>query len=150
MNIAEILKECLRGTRLYSPIYGELSLVSVCSHNSIYPISCRVLKSGNAVSFTEDGKMNTNDAEPTLFPSKKQRDWNKFNVNDQVAAQETKPQFKPFDKVLVRDLDEQKWRLNLFSRITEECYYDCVSSRWSQCIPYEGNEHLLGTTNKPE
>lgn len=150
MNIAEILKGCLRGTRLYSPIYGELSLESICSHNSIYPISCRVLKSGNAVSFTEDGKMNTNDAEPTLFPSKEQRDWSEFSVNDKVAAQETKPQFKPFDKVLVRDLDEQKWRCNLFSRITEEGYYDCVSSRWSQCIPYEGNEHLLGTKISPK
>lgn len=150
MSITEILKGCLRGTRLYSPIYGELSLESICSHNSIYPISCRVLKSGNAVSFTEDGKMNTNDAEPTLFPSKEQRDWSEFSVNDKVAAQETKPQFKPFDKVLVRDLDEQKWRCNLFSRITEEGYYDCVSSRWSQCIPYEGNEHLLGTKISPK
>lgn len=149
MSIAEILKGCLRGTRLYSPIYGELSLESICSHNSIYPIICRVSKSGNAVSFTEDGKMNTNDAEPTLFPSKKQRDWNKFNVNDQVAAQETKPQFKPFDKVLVRDIDENEWECDLFSHIDEEDYYVCVGSWWLQCIPYEGNEHLLGTKNKP-
>lgn len=145
MNIAEILKGCLRGTRLYSPIYGELSLESICSHNSIYPIICRVLKSGNAVSFTEDGKNNTINAEPTLFPSKEQRDWSKFGVSDR----ESKHQFKPFDKVLVRDIDEQEWRCNLFSHISEGGYYVCVSSRWSQCIPYEGNEHLLGTTNRP-
>lgn len=150
MNIAKILGSCIRGTRLYSPIYGELSLESVCSHSSIYPILCRVLKSGNAVSYTEDGKSNTTDAEPTLFPSKKQRDWSKFNVNDQVAAQETKPQFKPFDKVLVRDLDEHEWECSFFSHIDEEGCYVCVGSWWMQCIPYEGNEHLLGTTKKPE
>lgn len=150
MNIAEILKDCPSGIRLYSPIYGELSLESVCSHNSIYPILCRVLKSGNAVSYTEDGKSNTTDAEPTLFPSKEQRDWSEFRVSDQVTDQESKHQFKPFDKVLVRDIDEQEWECSLFSHIDEEDYYVCVGSWWLQCIPYEGNEHLLGTTNNPE
>lgn len=146
MNIAKILGSCIRGTRLYSPIYGELSLESVCSHNSIYPILCHVLKSGNAVSYTEDGKSNTNDAEPTLFPSKEQRDWSKFGVTDQKQ----KPEFKPFDKVLVRGVDEQEWECSLFSHITEGGYYVCVGSWWLQCIPYEGNEHLLGTTKKQQ
>lgn len=59
-------------------------------------------------------------------------------------------QFKPFDKVLVRDRDTDEWECNLFSRIDEEGLYYCVSSWWMQCIPYEGNEHLLGTSNKPE
>lgn len=149
MNIAKILKGCPRGTLLYSPIFGELILVNVLLGLN-YPICCRVIRSGNAVVFTEDGKSSKTDSEPTLFPSKEQRDWSEFNVNDQVAAKETKPQFKPFDKVLVRDFDEQKWRCNLFSRITEDGYYDCVRSWWLQCIPYEGNEHLLGTTNNPE
>lgn len=59
-------------------------------------------------------------------------------------------QLKPFDKVLVRDRDADEWECNLFIRIDEEGLYYCVSSWWMQCIPYEGNEHLLGTTNKPE
>lgn len=59
-------------------------------------------------------------------------------------------QFKPFEKVLVRDRDTNEWECNLFSRIDEEGLYYCVSSWWMQCIPYEGNEHLLGTTNNPE
>lgn len=101
---------------------------------------------GNAVDFTEDGLLNTTDAEPTLFPSKEQRDWSKFRV----PSQENKTQLKPFDKVLVRDRDEQEWECNLFSHIDEEGLYYCVSSWWFQCIPYEGNEHLLGTTNKPQ
>lgn len=146
MNIAEILKDCPCGTSLYSPIYGELSLISVnCAYD--YPICCRVLKSGNAAGYTKDGKNNTTDAEPTLFPSKDQRDWSKFGVSDQ----ETKTQFKPFDKVLVRDYDSEKWQCNFFSNIDEHDFYFCIATtKWRQCIPYKGNEHLLGTKNKPE
>lgn len=146
MNVEEILRGCPSDIRLYSPIYGELSLVSVCLHNSIYPILCRVLKSGNAVSYTEDGKNNISDAELTLFPSKEQRDRNKFGLTDHEA----KHQFKPFDKVLVRDYNDNEWKCDFFSNMNEHGYYNCINSWWHQCIPYDGNEHLLGTTNDPE
>lgn len=149
MNIAEILKDYPRGTSLYSSTFGELRLWYVLSC-SLYPIYCKVISSGSIVSFAEDGKRNITDAEPTLFPSKEQRDWSEFGVSDQVTDQENKHQFKPFDKVLVRDIDEEEWECSLFSHIDEEDYYVCVGSWWMQCIPYEGNEHLLGTTIKPQ
>lgn len=150
MNVAEILKDYPSGTKLYSSIFGELSLLYVLSC-SLYPIYCKVIRSGNTVSFTEDGKRNITDAEPTLFPSKNQRDWNKFGVSDQVPGQETKPQFKPFDKVLVRDSDDCNWVCDIFSHLDDKGRaFICLSSWWRQCIPYEGNEHLFGTTNNPE
>lgn len=91
MNIAEILKDCPSGTRLYSPIYGELSLESVQSFDErCYPIHCRIIKNGNVVSFTKDGRSYLLDAEPTLFPSKNQRDWSKFRVSDQVGEIEAR------------------------------------------------------------
>lgn len=148
MNIAEILRKCPSGTMLYSTIYDKLKLVDI-ELDSIYPIRCRKID-GNAVDFTEDGKMNTTDAEPTLFPSKDQRDWSKFGVSEQDTNTRPKPQFKPFEKVLVRDGDQYEWQCNFFSGMDKENFYLCVSARWEQCIPYEGNEHLLGTTNKPE
>lgn len=145
MNIAEILKDCPCGTMLYSTLYGKLVLVDI-ELDSFYPIRCRKID-GNAVDFTEDGKMYTTDAEPTLFPSKDQRDWSKFGVSDKEA----KHQFKPFDKVLVRDGDSDIWNCNIFNRIDEDGEYQCIDYEyWEQCIPYEGNEHLLGTTNNPE
>lgn len=150
MNIAKILKDYPRGTGLYSPIYGELSLESVHTANSNYPICCYVMRSGNAVSFTKDGKSNTSDDELTLFPSKTQRDWSKFGVSDQVTDQEAKHQFKPFDKVLVRVNDKCDWVCNIFSHMDSDNEYVCLYMRWPLCIPYEGNEHFLGTTNKPE
>lgn len=44
------------------------------------------------------------------------------------------------------------WNLHLFARVREEEYkYECLGGlRYKECIPYQGNEHLLGTnkTNK--
>ena len=56
---------------------------------------------------------------------------------------------KPFDKVLIRDNDEQFWTCDWFSFYnTKQIYpFSCVGHYVNQCIPYEGNEHLLGTTN---
>lgn len=56
---------------------------------------------------------------------------------------------KPFDKVLVRDNNAQKWTADLFSFFDKSliCPYSCVGHYTNQCIPYKGNEHLLETTN---
>lgn len=55
---------------------------------------------------------------------------------------------KPFDKVLVRNNNSCVWKCNLYSHYSQYPYhYICVENGYKQCIPYEGNEHLLGTTN---
>ena len=60
-------------------------------------------------------------------------------------------QFKPFEKVLVRDSYEDKWRASFFSNIRDSyAKYVTTGLVWKFCIPYEGNEHLLGTTNNVE
>lgn len=149
MNIAKILKDFPKGTKLYSSLFGELELIDV-NKSRPYPITCRETQQDGAVrirEFTKDGKMLASDAEHTLFPSKTQRDWSKFGMTDKVNDH----QFKPFEKVLVRDEEDDEWVCDIFSHIDElhELYY-CVGTIWKQCIPYEENEHLLGTTNKPE
>lgn len=147
MNIAEILKKCPNGTKLYSPIYGELSLAGApITTPCTYPIYCYVISSGKVVSFTKDGKRNITDAEPTLFPSKTQRDWSKFGATDQKP----KYQFKPFDKVLARNSDDEFWFCEHFGHIDSDGSFICAGKKYSQCIPYEGNEHLLRTIKKPE
>ena len=73
--------------------------------------------------------------------------------NKQIINLKPKVELKPFDKVLVRNAVDEKWRTNLFeSQSTEDCdcRYQCMVSAWRFCIPYEGNEHLLGTTDKLE
>ena len=51
---------------------------------------------------------------------------------------------KPFDKVLVRDDKEDLWFANIFSYRHRDMYY-CLGECYRYCIPYEGNEKLLGT-----
>lgn len=63
---------------------------------------------------------------------------------------ENKFELKPFDKVLVRDEDSEIWQIDIFKAYFSESGFACLVARWKQCIPYEGNEHLLRTTDKPE
>ena len=57
---------------------------------------------------------------------------------------------KPFDKVLVRDSGET-WCINLFGCDNKtDNQYNCIGNTdigWDECIPYEGNEHLIGKTD---
>lgn len=56
---------------------------------------------------------------------------------------------KPFDKVLVRQDVYGKWGINFFGfyNYDEGYYYTTGNWIYKQCIPYEGNEYLLDTTN---
>lgn len=53
-------------------------------------------------------------------------------------------ELKPFDKVLVRDDKEEQWFASIFSYRHRDMYY-CLGECYRYCIPYEGNEKLLGT-----
>ena len=64
----------------------------------------------------------------------------------QIVDLKPKVELKPFDKVLVRDRKSDKWRVNLYGYKSSDGPYYCVYAGWNYCIPYEGNEHLLGTT----
>ncbi len=57
---------------------------------------------------------------------------------------------KPFDMVLVRNCKSENWRANLFGYIDKDGFYCCVWANWAYCIPYIGNESLLGTTKDVE
>lgn len=65
-----------------------------------------------------------------------------------------KVEFKPFDKVLVRNTDTEEWFPGFFEKFNRTWNYpyhimnrrSMTDFAFKQCIPYEGNEHLLGTT----
>ena len=221
MNIARILKYCPKGTKLYSTIHGEVALRKVYDENSYpYPIYVDI-DSTRYESFTKEGQLYENEGECILFPSKNQKEWNKFRIPVKrgdimmhtdgscpfIASGETitsypkavcgisgiftigdnniwtsefyipasieamrklfnkmkkagyrwnsetlelekieKVKFKPFDKVLVRNVEHVEWRISLFSSYSNETYkYKCINGNYKYCIPYEGNEHLVGT-----
>ena len=152
LNLVEILKDCPKGTKLYTPISGEVYLNRVYCNNDDYPInvSCDISGNGIELSFAKDGRYYSEceDGECILFPSRDQRDWIKFKPKEPKFDTKT---LQEYNKVLVRDENGQKWMCDIFS------YYDDKNPRYpfwgvgrsnsKQCIPYKGNEHLLGITN---
>lgn len=76
----------------------------------------------------------------------------------QIVDLKPKVEFKPFDKVLVRNTDTEEWFPGFFEKMdsTWNYPYHIMNRRsmtdfaFKQCIPYEGNEHLLGTTKDVE
>lgn len=67
---------------------------------------------------------------------------------------EEKPKydFKPFDKVLVKDEESDEWHISFFAREIVDgsdglpYKYECSNGTlWNYCISFEDNEHLLET-----
>lgn len=73
LNIAAILKDKPKNTKLWSPIFGN------CYLNEVIPDKAKtwIEYDGTYYSFDKEGK-HFSDGEPMLFPSKKMRDWDKF------------------------------------------------------------------------
>ena len=66
-----------------------------------------------------------------------------------LEVPDNEARFKPFDKVLVRNIDTT-WTPALFSQYCKIGFRVIGGEICTYCIPYEGNEHLVGTTNKPK
>ena len=233
INIAEILRDMPKGTKLYSPLFGKCELIGV--DNSKYPIAIKAQRIDGAISkgIMKDGRYfdGYEDAECSLYPSAKMRCWDKFfkrgdvvrnphnemiavfdgwanddytefnttinyykdhtfgdgevcdtecfvKANDEqktlfIAAAEKhyggkynpetlqvepvkvsipKCSFEPFQEVLVRDSDAGIWKAAHFSHYIGEYEYPyfTTASAYKQCVPYDCNDHLLGTDKSPE
>ena len=62
-----------------------------------------------------------------------------------------KHDFKPFQKVLVRDVSAgDGWRASFFSHYRHGKPVTINGWEFGQMMPYEGNERLLGTNEDPE
>lgn len=89
INIAEILKDCPKGTKLYSPLFGEVEFYSVVNTEDMNNCDIVVLDPQDTfypngdlcrVSFSSDGRWFHGRGECMLFPTKAKdiRDWNTF------------------------------------------------------------------------
>jgi hypothetical protein len=79
----------------------------------------------------------------------------KANATYKKESDISEHKFKPFEKVLCRDYKDSVWDVDFFGfkvkNETETSFiYRCVGNIYKYCIPYKGNEHLLGTSKDPE
>ena len=58
---------------------------------------------------------------------------------------------KPFDKVLVRNNSSETWHIQFFENYNRQYGakypFVCMCNKYSQCIPFKYNEHLVDTAN---
>ena len=77
INIAEILKNKPQGTKLYSPIFGNLRYEDLVPDLGEFTVVTSDNTSAKH-SFRSDGRYNRHGEPLMLLPSKEMRDWRKF------------------------------------------------------------------------
>ena len=149
LNLVEILKDCPKGTKLYSTAFGDVHFYRI-SDNEEYPIGIAVAGNSDYRTLTYDGKLwRDYGSECILFPSKEQRDWSKFTAPWYKKDRFDLKTLQPFDKVLVKV--GSYWRIELFSHMYEykgDIYYACVMSSYKECIPYNDETKRLVNTSE--
>lgn len=134
--------------RLEEPKY--LTLLDLCIE------TCNLYSSGvhgfSTIDNITNVRLATEEEKEKLFFALKKQGlfWNEGTK--QVESIKKEHEFKPFHRVLVRDDEEERWRISLFAKKETDADfpYRCMGEVYSFCIPYEGNESLLGTSNSPK
>lgn len=148
IDLTKILKDCPKGWKFYSSIYGDIEFVEISSNTVIFKLqyieytTLRVFYNGKYTIIDS--------AECIVFPSKNQRDWSKFSAPWYKKERFDPKTLKPFDKVLVRSFTTRKWRCKHFSCFMDgEAYpYMCFAT-YRFCVPYnEDTKQLVGTNEE--
>lgn len=159
IDLTKILKNCPKGTKFYSSIYGELiysSMYADSSNSKIYFIdqNSRSMVDGSpiVVSYYRDGRLYATKGECTIFPSKNQRDWSKFTAPWYKKGKFDPKTLQSFDKVLIRIGQNSYWRCGFFSHIINmniTYKYVTLCGSFDRCIPYnDDTKHLIGTKDE--
>ena len=169
IDLTKILKDCPKGWKFYSSIYGEVKFETIefqrlkYRYNPHTPIHCHcqiVEEDPRPIKFTvQDAERCVSSAgehikgkgECTFFPSKEQRDWSKFTAPWYKKDKFDPRTLKPFDKVIVKDYSDDEWKVDFYShKDTSMTYhYRCIGETYRCCIPYnDDTKHLVGTNDK--
>ena len=143
LNLVEILKDCPKGTKLYSSVFGMVELDHINIRTN-YPIVIKLKDTEGYESLTSEGKVFIDyDGECVLFPSRENRDWSKFKPKQLKFDPKT---LQVFDKVLA--FFEGIWNCDLYSHYSDSQNI-CVGVRVRRVIPYnDETKHLLGTSDE--
>ena len=138
LNLVEILKDCPEGTKLFSPLLGEVEFVKIVYEDGYYPI--RVMGENDIISFTSQGKLyDIEQGECLLFPSKEQRDWSKFNPK-QAKGNDKEYIINVWHDASVRPKDNSEilvqW--NIKGNSGYESYYTSTIENWENFLEKYG------------
>ena len=151
LDLTKILDGCPSGTEFYSIIFGNVPFIRINHHE---PLPIVITTGQGLMGLTADGRyFSQYDGECTLFPSKEQRDWSKFERfwdNQKVERFDPKT-LQPFDRILARDYKDDIWTACLYSHKAKNLadgWFVCDSAYRHYIIPYnDETKHLVGTNN---
>ena len=154
LNLVEILKDCPKGTKLYSTLFGEVKLNTIIIKN-VYSIEFEA-ENGELYRVASDGRYLCKfNGECILFPSKDQRDWSKFKPKKPKQPKFNPKTFQPFDKVLVRRGSENYdvWFPDFVSDPPDDTNNKtlcmCIMDDIAMVIPYnDDTKYLDGTSDE--
>ncbi len=139
MSLAKILKNCPKGMKLYSPIYGEVEFTEV----SVITGSIGCKTSGCIVYFHSDGTY-YNGGECMLFPSKELRDWNDFMIpfknGDVIIGTEFNPGCKQYNIAIFRN-----YNIGPSNKMTIHCQVNGVNEFKTEMCVCHKNWRLANT-----
>lgn len=152
IDLTKILKDCPKGTKLYSTVHGEVEYMGINDKGVLYRIKFKT-RDGDIYGVAPDGRyLRCFNGESILFPSKEQRDWSKFKVKKPKFDPKT---LNPFDKILVKRGYNKSYRwvadFVTASPVTDSDIKYCTMSSVNadMVIPYnEETKHLVGTTEE--
>lgn len=79
LNLYELLKDCPKGMKLYTTVWGEVEFVKLCDVGMIIVLpTSNPYNTNDTKCLYSDGRF-TIDGECIIFPSKENRDWSKFH-----------------------------------------------------------------------
>ena len=167
IDLTKILKDCPKGWKFYSSVYGDVEFVEILPNipfpkrsqeNGLYllktlrlELPIRLKADFFEYGISSAGEYRKGVGECTLFPSRDQRDWSKFTAPWYKNEKFDPKTLKPFDKVLVSDEHHTRWRCNFFSHIVDKLHYKYFTSDscYKFCIPYnDDTKHLVGATDE--
>lgn len=151
IDLTKILKDCPEGTEFWSDNFGVVKFVRIGTEWDT-PIEVK-LSNGQVTYYTSEGQCDKSFlANCLLWPSKSCRDWSKFTASWQKKLKFDPKTLNEFDKVLVRDVVDEKWHCDFFSHLDGESLdypYTTVTANWSFCIPYnDETKHLVGSKDE--
>ena len=101
IDLTQILKDCPKGTKFYTPIWGEVTFIKI-NIGCVYPICIETNVYDDYINLTKDGRyLSIPNTECIIFPSKEQRDWSKFGATWYKKDKFDPKTLKPFDGVVV-------------------------------------------------
>ena len=158
INLCEILKDCPKGEKFYSYVYGWVEFIKVDPDNTETPIIIYVTTKSGYKTFkqiTREGYLSNiyNNVKCSLVPSPEQPDWSKWK-----CPKPKKPKFDPktlnaFDRILFKNSSIDIWACSLFSHHIKKDeafpFFTCTGYAIKYCIPYnDETKHLLGTKDE--